>query len=203
MRRIVGILLQLTVHDQLGDIDMQTQRLAAASVESIAYLGNELRALDERLSKIESDIASLRELLAAPKHRPPIRSKVRRSHRPRPAEMSIPPGSVWLDARGAQSAQHGEAGFARYVAEHVRAFVKLAPEAIGSIGLDSRAPPPPSIKSLVGTGMFAWHRRTRSLTGQSPSIYHVMLALRGVPGVRRHLAGLDPRRRLAAGRHAP
>ena len=65
MRRIVGILLQLTVHDQLGEMDMQTQRLAAASVESIAYLGSELRALDERLSKIESDIAALRELLAS------------------------------------------------------------------------------------------------------------------------------------------
>jgi hypothetical protein len=63
LRRIVGILLQLTVHDQLGEMDMQTQRLAAASVESIAYLGSELRALDERLSKIESDIAALRELL--------------------------------------------------------------------------------------------------------------------------------------------
>jgi len=65
MRRIVGILLQLTVHDQLGEMDMQTQRLAAASVESIAYLGSELRTLDERLSKIESDIAALRELLAS------------------------------------------------------------------------------------------------------------------------------------------
>ena len=65
MRRIVGILLQLTVHDQLGEMDMQTQRLASASVESIAYLGSELRALDERLSKIEGDIAALRELLEA------------------------------------------------------------------------------------------------------------------------------------------
>jgi hypothetical protein len=63
MRRVVGILLQLTVHDQLGEIDMQTQRLASASVESIAYVGSELRALDERLSKIEADLAALRELL--------------------------------------------------------------------------------------------------------------------------------------------
>jgi hypothetical protein len=72
-RRLVGIGLQLTVHDQLGEMDMQTQRLASASVESIAYLGSELRALDERLSKIEGDIAALRELMertgAAPAER--------------------------------------------------------------------------------------------------------------------------------------
>jgi len=87
--------------------------------------------------------------------------------------MSIPPGSVWLDARGAQSAQHAERGIARYVAEHIRALVKLAPEAIGSIGLDSRTPPPPSLESLVGTGKFAWHRRTRGPDRPVPEIYHV------------------------------
>src|SRR5262249_47469187 len=63
MRRVVGILLQLTVHAQLGERDMHTRRLAPASVEPTAYLGSELRALDERLSKIESEIAALRELL--------------------------------------------------------------------------------------------------------------------------------------------
>lgn len=63
MRRVVGIFLQLTLHDQLGEVDQQTQRLASASVESIAYLGSELRALDERLAKIESDLAALRGLL--------------------------------------------------------------------------------------------------------------------------------------------
>jgi glycosyltransferase involved in cell wall biosynthesis len=88
--------------------------------------------------------------------------------------MAIPPGSVWLDARGAQSAQHAERGIARYVAEHIRALVKLAPGAIGSIGLDSRTPPPPSLESLVGSGLFARHRRTRGPDRPVPEIYHVM-----------------------------
>ncbi len=88
--------------------------------------------------------------------------------------MGIPPGSVWLDVRGAQSAQHAERGIARFIAEHTRALVKLAPEAIGSIGLDSRTPPPPSLESLVGSGLFAYHRRTRGPDRPVPEIYHVM-----------------------------
>src|SRR5262249_29443709 len=89
-------------------------------------------------------------------------------------EMAIPPGSVWLDVRGAQSAHHAERGIARFIAEHTRALVKLAPEAIGTIGLDSRVPPPPSLESLVGSGLFAFHRRTRGTDRPVPEIYHVM-----------------------------
>lgn len=63
MRRTFGGLLQLTLHDQLGDLSRKTDRLGSASVESVTYLGNELRALDERLSRIEGELASLRELL--------------------------------------------------------------------------------------------------------------------------------------------
>ena len=50
--------------------------------------------------------------------------------------MALAPGSVWLDARGTQSAVHGERGIARYVAEHTKALPGSAPEAIGAIGLD-------------------------------------------------------------------
>jgi len=66
LRRVAGSLLQLTVHDQLGDLSRQTQRLGSASVESVTYLGTELRALDERLSRIEDDLAARRELLDRP-----------------------------------------------------------------------------------------------------------------------------------------
>jgi hypothetical protein len=62
-RRAAGSLLQLVLHDQIGDLSRQTQRLSSASVESIAYLGNELRALDERLSRIEEELAALRRLI--------------------------------------------------------------------------------------------------------------------------------------------
>src|SRR5260370_42555059 len=96
----------------------------------------------------------------------PWRSPVRlRESPPRPtlsgnptAEMSIAPGSVWLDARGTQSAAHGERGVARYIAEHTRALLELAPEAIGAIGLDPAAHIPPSMKPLEGSGLIDWHR---------------------------------------------
>jgi hypothetical protein len=62
-RRAFGSLLQLVLHDQLGDLSRQTQRLSSASVESVAYLGGELRAMDERLSRIEGELAELRKLI--------------------------------------------------------------------------------------------------------------------------------------------
>jgi hypothetical protein len=63
MRRAFGGLLQLTLHDQLGDLSRKTERLGSASVESISYLGNELRAFDERLATIEAELVTLRKLL--------------------------------------------------------------------------------------------------------------------------------------------
>jgi glycosyltransferase involved in cell wall biosynthesis len=88
--------------------------------------------------------------------------------------MSVAPGSVWLDARGTQSALHGERGIARYVAGHTEALVRLYPELIGTIGLDPAASIPPSLEPLAGSDLFAWHRRTRPPRGRVPGIYHVM-----------------------------
>ena len=88
--------------------------------------------------------------------------------------MSIAPGSVWLDARGTQSAAHGERGVARYVAEHTKALLELAPEAIGAIGLDPAAPIPPSMKPLEGSGLIEWHRSAQADGASAPGIYHVM-----------------------------
>jgi hypothetical protein len=63
MRRVAGSLFQIIFHDQIGDLRRQTQRLGSASVESATYLGSEVRALDERLAKIERELAALRELI--------------------------------------------------------------------------------------------------------------------------------------------
>ena len=63
VRRALGSLFQLVLNDQLGDLSRQTKRLGSASVESVTYLGGELGALDERLARIEDELAALRELL--------------------------------------------------------------------------------------------------------------------------------------------
>jgi hypothetical protein len=63
LRRVLASVFQIVFHDRLRDIDEQTERLAAASVESVTYLGSEVRALDQRLAKIERELAALRELL--------------------------------------------------------------------------------------------------------------------------------------------
>ncbi|MFL5906853.1 MAG: hypothetical protein ACJ75Z_04555 [Solirubrobacterales bacterium] len=63
LRLMFGKLLQLVLHDQLGDLSRQTQRLGSASVESVNYVGGELSAIDERLTKIEKELAALRELI--------------------------------------------------------------------------------------------------------------------------------------------
>ena len=87
--------------------------------------------------------------------------------------MSLEPGSVWLDARGTQSAAHGERGVARYVAEHSRGLLDVAPGLVGSIGLDPSVQVPPSMRPLIGSGLLRWHHRLRP-EGPPPSIYHVM-----------------------------
>jgi hypothetical protein len=63
LRRAFGSILTLLLHGQLRDLNRQTQRLGAASVESMTYVGGELQALDERLSRIEEELAALRETL--------------------------------------------------------------------------------------------------------------------------------------------
>jgi hypothetical protein len=63
IRRLTGSLFGLVLNDQLGDLSRQTQRLGSASVESVTYVGTELRALDERLKAIEHELAALRGLI--------------------------------------------------------------------------------------------------------------------------------------------
>lgn len=63
VRRVLASIFQIVFRDRLRDIDEQTERLGAASVESVTYLGSEVRALDQRLAKIERELVALRELL--------------------------------------------------------------------------------------------------------------------------------------------
>jgi glycosyltransferase involved in cell wall biosynthesis len=88
--------------------------------------------------------------------------------------MALDPGSVWLDARGTQSIGHAERGIARYVAEHSRALLEIAPELIGWIGLSDKVPVPESAGALLDSGKLAWHNKDEGPSGPAPAIYHVM-----------------------------
>ena len=63
LRRLLGNLFGFFVRDRIGDLSRDTQRLTSASVESANYVGRELRAMDERLTRIERELSELRELL--------------------------------------------------------------------------------------------------------------------------------------------
>lgn len=63
LRRAFGGFVTLVLHDQMGDLSRQTQRLGSASVESMTYVGGEIEALNERLSAIEEEMAAIRALL--------------------------------------------------------------------------------------------------------------------------------------------
>jgi hypothetical protein len=63
IRYAIAVLLQVFQRDELARISEQTQQLGSASVESVTYVGGELRALDERLERVESELAALRALL--------------------------------------------------------------------------------------------------------------------------------------------
>jgi len=63
VRRVLASLFQIVFHDRLRDISQKTDRLGSASVESVTYLGGEVRALEARLARIERELAGLRELL--------------------------------------------------------------------------------------------------------------------------------------------
>jgi glycosyltransferase involved in cell wall biosynthesis len=87
--------------------------------------------------------------------------------------MGLDPGSVWLDARGTQSVGHAERGIARYVTEHARALLELAPETIRGVGLSPDFPVPPIAEPLRDSPQAAWQTRDRGPSAVPP-IYHVM-----------------------------
>jgi glycosyltransferase involved in cell wall biosynthesis len=88
--------------------------------------------------------------------------------------MTLPPGGVWLDARGTQSAAHAERGIARYIIEQTRALIEAEPDLKVTIGLDPDLPVPAPFESLRGSKRLRWHSRTDPEVEPLPSIYHVM-----------------------------
>jgi hypothetical protein len=63
IRRVIGLIVSVLARDSLSSLRMETQRLGTSAVESSSYVGVELRAIDERLSKLEDELAAVRRLL--------------------------------------------------------------------------------------------------------------------------------------------
>jgi hypothetical protein len=63
IRRVLASVFQVVFHDRLRDLNQKTDRLGSASVESVTYLGGEVRALEARLDRIERELTAIRELL--------------------------------------------------------------------------------------------------------------------------------------------
>jgi hypothetical protein len=84
LRSAFGGLFAVLFHGQLRDLKSQTQRLGAASVESMTYVGGQLQALDERLTRIEEELAAVRAVLEE--------SDRARQERAEPDQVSQPSG---------------------------------------------------------------------------------------------------------------
>jgi hypothetical protein len=62
-RKLAGRLLQLVERNEMHELRDETARLSSASVEAVTYLGGEVRRLDERLARLEEELAAIRGLL--------------------------------------------------------------------------------------------------------------------------------------------
>ena len=61
VRRAFGIAAQMLQRDELGELRHETRALGSASAESVSHVGAELREINERLSRLERDVARLVE----------------------------------------------------------------------------------------------------------------------------------------------
>ncbi len=93
--------------------------------------------------------------------------------------MGLPPRSVWIDVQGCQNTANFERGIARQAAESTEALLRVAPEAIHSVGLTPLLPVPSSLDFLHGTGLLSWASGRGSEPDPHPSIYHVTSPFEG------------------------
>ena len=87
--------------------------------------------------------------------------------------MELAPGSVWVDAQGAQSVHYAERGIGRYTGEQISAVTDVAPGAIGSVHLDPDQSIPSVMDPLIGSGLLHWAPNRSAPEAGLPAIYHV------------------------------
>jgi hypothetical protein len=63
LRRVLGLAYSVLMRDTLTSLRVETEQLSSAAVESNAYVGAELRSLEERLARVEEELAAVRQLL--------------------------------------------------------------------------------------------------------------------------------------------
>jgi hypothetical protein len=63
LRRIAGAGFSLLQRDSITSLRIETEELGSAAVVSATSLGAELRGIDERLTRLEEDLAAIRKLL--------------------------------------------------------------------------------------------------------------------------------------------
>jgi hypothetical protein len=63
VRKVLGLVVSVLARDSIGSLRIETEQLGLAAVESSSYVGEELRAIDERLTRLEEDITAMRKLL--------------------------------------------------------------------------------------------------------------------------------------------
>jgi hypothetical protein len=63
VRRILGLAFSVLQRDSITTLRLETEQLGSAAVESASYVGAELRAIDERLTRLEEDLAAVRRML--------------------------------------------------------------------------------------------------------------------------------------------
>jgi glycosyltransferase involved in cell wall biosynthesis len=87
--------------------------------------------------------------------------------------MTLAPGSVWVDAQGAQSVHYAERGIGRFIGEQLSAVRKLAPTAIGAVHLDPDQAIPAVLDPLIGTEVLHWAPNRFPPSSGPPAICHV------------------------------
>ena len=87
--------------------------------------------------------------------------------------MELAPGSVWVDAQGAQSVHYAERGIGRYIGEQISAVTDVAPGAIGSVHLDPDQSIPSVLDPLIGSGLLHWAPNRSAPEAGLPAVYHV------------------------------
>jgi hypothetical protein len=63
LRRVLGLVYSVLLRDTLTRLRVDVEQLGEAAVESTSYVGTELRRVEERLERLEDELAALRELL--------------------------------------------------------------------------------------------------------------------------------------------